>query len=256
MIYKAILALSLCFFSVPLWASYALSIGNYVQNEAESVCTKLSAHGYSAYVLYGRPSCEVRVGSFQSVKEALKSADKLKVEDKLVAAVVEEQEIDQAQFGWNANENGRSIDENAPGSYSDPKARKIVSLGLALFGRPYKYGGTSKTNGIDCSYFVQYIFKELGESLPRTAREQIKVGHEVDIPDLRVGDLVFFKKTYYLKKKDGKKAGSYTRVNHVGIFIGNGEFMHATTNVKHVTISRLNEKYFRERFAGARRVLK
>ena len=255
MVKRAILSLTICLFTIPLWASYALSVGSYVQNEAENVCTKLTSHGYSAYVLYG-PSCEVRVGSFQSVEEALKSADKLKVEDKLVTSIVEEQEVDQAQFGWNANEHGRTLDESVAGSYADPKARKIVSLGLALFGRPYKYGGTSKTRGIDCSYFVQSIFTELGENLPRTAREQIKVGKEVDIPDLKVGDLLFFKKTYYLQRKSGKKVKSYTRVNHVAIFIGNGEFIHATINVKHVTISRLDEKYFMDRFAGARRVLK
>ncbi len=82
------------------------------------------------------------------------------------------------------------------------------------------------------------------------------MGTKVPKGELKVGDLLFFRKVYLSKKKNKKgKRITYSRINHVGIYIGNGEFIHATINVKRVTISRLNEPYFVRHYAGARRIL-
>jgi cell wall-associated NlpC family hydrolase len=238
--------------------AYALNLGSYPPTEAQDLHKQLALRGYPVYLLYGE-KCEVRLGTFETMDAAESISQRLKNEDKIVARVVQEEDTDTSQFGWSssADEPGTEVKQGMAGSYGDPNAQKIISLAIQLFGHPYKYGGTRIGKGIDCSYFVQSIFKKLGLSLPRTAREQINCGREVDIPDLKAGDLIFFKKTYYFRAKSKKRrARSITRVNHVGIFIGNGEFIHATINVKRVTISRLADKYYMDRFAGARRVLK
>ncbi|OGS19192.1 MAG: hypothetical protein A2219_06555 [Elusimicrobia bacterium RIFOXYA2_FULL_50_26] len=234
-----------------VFGSYSLSLGTFAEKEAEVLHRQLIERGYPVYVLYG-DNCEVRLGCFDTLPAAGESAEKLKNDEKIVAKIVEEEDADQAQFSWDDEDPGHGVDESAITEYGDTRAQKIVSLGIELFGHPYKYGGTKIGKGIDCSYFVQSIFKKLGIFLPRTSGEQFKVGQEVKAPALQVGDLVFFKKTYYNKRR---KKG-VTRINHVGIYIGNGEFIHATRNVMRVTISRLDEAYFVKRFAGARRVLK
>lgn len=199
----------------------------------------------------------MRLGSFESRQKAEEIADKLQSEEKIVARIKEEEDLDQYQSSWENDNPGKEVDQSTSLQYKDPRAQKIVSLALDLFGHPYKYGGTCIGKGIDCSFFSQTIFKGLGINLPRTSGEQFKVGQEIDRGQLKVGDLLFFQKTYYSKRKhaSASRKKGVTRINHVAIYIGNGEFIHATTNVKRVTISRLDEQYFTKRFAGARRVL-
>jgi len=236
------------------FASYVLCLGVYQKSEAESLHQELASRGYPVYLLYGE-NFEVRLGSFETREKAEEVANKLQSEEKLVACVKEEENLDQYQATWEADNPGKEVDSQTFRAYKDPQAKKIVSLALDLFGHPYKYGGTCVGKGIDCSYFCQLIFKGLGVSLPRTSGEQFKIGSGIiDRQQLKVGDLVFFQKTYYAKRKKGSGKKGITRINHVGIYIGNGEFIHATINVKRVTISRLDEAYFTKRFAGARRV--
>jgi cell wall-associated NlpC family hydrolase len=240
---------------VPAFASYVLCLGVYQKSEAESLHQELASRGYPVYLLYGE-NFEVRLGSFETREKAEEVASKLQSEEKLVASVKEEENLDQYQATWEADNPGKEVDTQTFHAYKDPQAQKIVSLALDLFGHPYKYGGTCVGKGIDCSYFCQLIFKELGLNLPRTSGEQFKTGAVItDSKQLKVGDLVFFQKTYYSKRKKGSSKKGVTRINHVGIYIGNGEFIHATINVKRVTISRLDEAYFTKRFAGARRIL-
>lgn len=104
----------------------------------------------------------------------------------------------------------------------------------------YKMGGTSK-NGIDCSGFVQKALKEkFNLTLPRSTSEQVLVGKSINKSELQMGDLVFF------------KTG---RTNHVGIYIEDGKFMHASTKIG-VTISELNSEYFAKNYWKAQRVFK
>lgn len=96
-------------------------------------------------------------------------------------------------------------------------------------GVKYKYGGNSK-KGIDCSAFVQNTYRNaLKIKIPRTTKLQSQVGQEIGMADLQIGDLIFFKTGY--------------KTRHVGIYIGGGEFMHASTKVG-VTISSLDNPYY------------
>lgn len=104
----------------------------------------------------------------------------------------------------------------------------------------YRLGGSSK-KGIDCSAFVQQTFREqFGLELPRSTSEQQEMGKSISRTKLRTGDLVLF------------RAGSTGR--HVGIYIGNNQFVHASTS-SGVTISSMNEPYWNKRYNEARRVL-
>jgi cell wall-associated NlpC family hydrolase len=106
-------------------------------------------------------------------------------------------------------------------------------------GTPYRYGGSSKS-GVDCSAFVQAVFQQASATtLPRTTLEQSKSGKRVDLDSARSGDLLFFKTGY----KD----------RHVGIYLGDNRFMHASTS-KGVIISRLNNPYWASAFWQVRRV--
>ena len=257
-----LLATILVVSSALLEASYSLIVlGDFTKEQSESLCRQLSSLGYPVYIVYGE-KYEVRIGPYEKREKAQEVLETLDQEEKIDTKIFEEEDLEQYQPS--ADEDvpekeggGKIVNEGTKVSYSDERANKIVTLALDLFGHPYKYGGENPEKGIDCSFFVQSIFKELGIGLPRTAQGQFKVGKKVKKKEqLKVGDLIFFRKTYYSRKKNKKgRRRSYTKINHVGIYIGNGEFIHATINVKHVTISPLDDPYFKKRYAGARRVL-
>jgi hypothetical protein len=119
----------------------------------------------------------------------------------------------------------------------------LISRAESYRGVPYSWGGTSRS-GVDCSGFTTSVFRSQGISLPRTAAEQSSRGHAVSRGDLTAGDLVFF------------HTGRSRRINHVGIYIGSGNFIHASSGGGQVQINSLNEGYYNERFSTARRVLK
>jgi len=124
---------------------------------------------------------------------------------------------------------------------TEEDAGAIETTASHYLGIPYRFGGQS-AHGIDCSSFVQQVFREHQVELPRTAREQSMVGNEVAPGDLRKGDLVFFH-TY----------ASYP--SHVGIYLGDGKMIHASSGKGEVTVSDLNSDYYRSRYLGAKRVV-
>jgi cell wall-associated NlpC family hydrolase len=135
--------------------------------------------------------------------------------------------------------------EATPGISDSMKAKAQPLLkALSMLGTPYKFGGNNPEKGIDCSGFVKHVYKEsAGVSLPRSARDMSKQGEQVAKSELKPGDLVFF--------NTRKQPNS-----HVGIYKGDGEFVHASSSrTKEVTISRMDQKYWANRFNGARRVL-
>lgn len=104
----------------------------------------------------------------------------------------------------------------------------------------YKFGGESK-DGIDCSAFIQKVFeKNFNMTLPRTTKEQAEIGKEINKNELATGDLIFF------------KTGRYSR--HVGIYIEDGKFIHASTS-KGVTISTLDNSYFSKHYWKSLRII-
>ena len=123
---------------------------------------------------------------------------------------------------------------------SSSTGQAIVSTAKQFMGVPYVFGGTTPS-GFDCSGLVQYVFKLNGLSIPRLADEQYNLGKEVKRSQLVAGDLVFF--TTYT-------AG----VSHCGIYVGNGNFLHASSS-RGVRIDSLDNEYWKPRFVGARKVV-
>jgi SH3-like domain-containing protein len=117
----------------------------------------------------------------------------------------------------------------------------IIEYAKTLLGIKYKYGG-STTKGFDCSGFVSYVFKKFGITLERTSAGMAKGGDPVERNALKPGDLVFFDTN-----------GGLNSINHVGIYIGDGEFIHASSyQNKKVTINSLNDGYYRKTYMWAR----
>jgi len=123
------------------------------------------------------------------------------------------------------------------------KAQPLLKA-LSMIGTPYRFGSNNPEKGLDCSGFVKHVYKETADiSLPRSAGDMSKEGQAVAKEQLEPGDLVFF--------NTRKRPNS-----HVGIYAGNGEFVHASSNrSKQVTVSRMDQQYWATRFNGARRVL-
>ncbi|NJD55729.1 MAG: LysM peptidoglycan-binding domain-containing protein [Nitrospirae bacterium] len=118
---------------------------------------------------------------------------------------------------------------------------KLVVFARKLLNIPYKFGGNTIL-GIDCSAYVKKVYGLLGVELPRTAREQFNEGQQIAKEELSIGDLVFFK-TY----------ASFP--SHVGIYLGNNLFIHASSKGKKVTINSLDTPYYFKRFIGAKRLI-
>jgi cell wall-associated NlpC family hydrolase len=113
-----------------------------------------------------------------------------------------------------------------------------------FLGHRYVWGAVGP-NTFDCSGFTSYLYKKEGISIPRTAYAQFNSGKRVDKDDLQKGDLVFFDTE---KHKTGK-------VNHVGMYIGNNQFIHASSAKHQVVIASLAGGFYSDRFMGARRYL-
>jgi cell wall-associated NlpC family hydrolase len=112
-----------------------------------------------------------------------------------------------------------------------------------VMGTVYRYGSSSSRNGFDCSGLVVYVFSKLGlPELPRSAFGMAQKGIRVEPGELQFGDLVFF----------NTRGRMYS---HVGIYTGNGRFVHAATMNRRVMESSLSEPYYRTRYNGARRVV-
>jgi cell wall-associated NlpC family hydrolase len=123
-------------------------------------------------------------------------------------------------------------------------ANGVLIRALGLVGTPYRYGGASPEGGFDCSGLVQFVYRDsAGVRLPRSTRELVAMdARRVDADELEPGDLVFF-------------APGGGPASHIGIYVGEGRFVHAPSTGGTVRIDRLDAVYWRQAFAGARRVL-
>ena len=119
----------------------------------------------------------------------------------------------------------------------------IARQALSQVGAPYRYGGSEPAGGFDCSGLVAYAHGLAGIAVPRTAAAQFAAARKVAAADLRPGDLVFF-----------RLVPGRSEVTHVGIYTGQGRFVHAPQTGSRVGEASLDEPYFRERFAGAGRL--
>ncbi|MCX6168581.1 MAG: C40 family peptidase [Ignavibacteriales bacterium] len=142
--------------------------------------------------------------------------------------------IDKSKFAFN-------IDKLKEFSVVLTSREKVLLEVIKFLDTPYKYGGSTQ-NGIDCSAFTLQVFQSsLSIDLPRSAREQYSVGEKISKDDLRFGDLVFF---------NTRRASN---PGHVGIYLGENQFVHASRSLG-VTVSSLDEAYYKKRYIGARRV--
>lgn len=119
---------------------------------------------------------------------------------------------------------------------------RLITTAMGLIGVPYRRGGTEAATGFDCSGFVRNVYAEVfGHDLPRIARDQAHATTKIQKNELRPGDLVFFntmRRTF----------------SHVGIYLGNGQFIHSPRAGSAVRIEDMHSKYWSKRFNGARRV--
>jgi len=122
------------------------------------------------------------------------------------------------------------------------KTTDLLGQAMGLLGVPYRRGGTSENTGFDCSGFVRHLYEQsFGKLLPHRASDQAKVTEAIDPTELKPGDLVFFNTM--------KRAFS-----HVGIYVGDGKFIHSPRAGKSVQVDDMRSAYWQKRFNGARRV--
>ncbi|SCK22712.1 C40 family peptidase [Vogesella sp. LIG4] len=129
--------------------------------------------------------------------------------------------------------------------FSSPGEEAVGDLllqAMSLLGVAYRFGGSSPESGLDCSGFIQYVFKKsLHVTLPRTAAEMARVGREVPQAELKPGDLVFFNTRGF-------------RYSHVGIYLGNNKFIHSPRTGKNIEVANITQSYWVSHYNGARRV--
>ena len=118
----------------------------------------------------------------------------------------------------------------------------IVRMARTQMGKPYASGGHDPATGFDCSGLVWWCYQQFDSQMPRRASEQYKVGDAVERRDMKPGDLVFF------------DTGVKPKPGHIGIYVGNGRFLHAPATGEQVREDELQNNYWRRSFVGARRI--
>lgn len=234
---------------------YAIQVGAFsdVKN-AERVTRKLQEQGIEAFYFRKENGIyAVRFGDFPRREDARKVAQKL-VKERVVSSyfiatpqaertpAVREPSLHKAPapsiakppaLPRKAEESVAKRDRSDMGEIAARTAERFVGI-------PYRWGGDTVVDGMDCSGFVRAVYNLCGVNIPRTSREQYRVGDVVGREELKDGDLVFF-------------GSSPEEINHVGIFVGNGRFVHAPRRGDDIKVSSMDESYFQKRFVGAKR---
>jgi len=242
---------------------YAIQMGAFADvRNAERFATRLQNKGIEAfYFRKDNGVYAVRFGDFSSKERARVEAKKLVAErliDSYYIAPPNEVVFSQPKGpGWQKQppdeirKPSPSLQPVVPKESADkPVARpaknnkdmgNIAARTAERFvGIPYRWGGNNVVDGMDCSGFVRAVYNLCGLSIPRTSRDQYKAGDAVVKDNLMDGDLVFF-------------GSSADNINHVGIYVGGGKFVHAPRQGEEIRVTEVNESYFEKRFVGARR---
>lgn len=223
-------------------AGYSIQVGAFSQvGNAERLAAKLQARGVEAYYFKRENGLyAVRFGDFRSWDDAKRSAAKLAGEkligsyfitDPGTPAVMKKGREPEIRKEPAVKQKSRSSTEM--GEVAARTAERFVGI-------PYRWGGENVVDGMDCSGFARAVYNLCGVNIPRTSSEQFKAGENVSKEELQDGDLVFF----------GESA---SRINHVGIYVGDNRFVHAPRRGDDIKISSLDDGYFTKRFVGARR---
>jgi cell wall-associated NlpC family hydrolase len=245
---------------------FAIQMGAFADvKNAERFTARLQAKGLDAfYYRKDNGIYAVRFGDFPSKDKARATANRL-VADRLIDSyyIAPPNEIVFTKPQGPGVQKPRSDEIKAPPSTTRPDRVKPVEhidhpstkpaakgdrdMGAIaartaerFVGIPYRWGGENVVDGMDCSGFVRAVYNLCGLSIPRTSRDQFKAGESVAKEDLQDGDLVFF-------------GSSEDSINHVGIYVGNGRFVHAPRRGEEIRVTAVDESYFEKRFVGARR---
>ena len=197
----------------------------------------------------------IQAGAFSNLDNAVKFTEKLREQDINAYHFLHPSGLYKVRFGnfssrkdadHRANElYSKGIIHDfyivAPKSHSRTRLRdKIIRTAVNFIGVPYRWGGESVEEGFDCSGFTMTVYRLNGLDLPRSSRAQWNAGVSVSRSELEKGNLIFFRTT------------SSNRVSHVGIYDGDGRFIHAPGKGKKVRRSSLNNRYYKKRYAGAK----
>ena len=267
-----LILLLLCICTLPAQAAkstgitrlgHAIQMGAFADvKNAERFTARLQAKGIEAfYFRKDNGLYSVRFGDFPS-KEKAKSAAKKLIAERLIDSyyIAPPNEVVFSHPkgpGWQKPQPDELrktspplqpvvpkvvAEEPVPKQAKDTKGMGSIAARTAerFVGIPYRWGGDNVVDGMDCSGFVRAVYNLCGLSIPRTSRDQFKAGDSVTKYDLQDGDLVFF-------------GSSADKINHVGIYVGGGKFVHAPRQGEEIRVTAVNESYFEKRFVGARR---
>jgi len=210
---------------------YTIQVGAFAQGEnAARLANRLNRDNLDAYYfLYKQGLYKVRFGNFPTRELAAREAEILKAMRVIGPYYIVRPE------DYAITKRPR---------YDDLLFRdEIVQTARSFIGVPYRWGGTSAERGFDCSGLAMAIYRLNGLNLPRTSGQQYGAGTSVSREDLAKGDLVFF---------DTRGRG---KISHVGIYTGQGQFIHAPRTGKTVRTSSLSNTYYKNRYIGARTYL-
>ncbi len=208
----------------------------------------------------------VQVGAFSQQENAVRLEQALKLQGLDAYSFLHESGLYKVRFGDQQDyQSARQLAEKmrnqgvigrffivTPADYSvarmgtdkpDALRQELVRTAKRFLGVPYRWGGEDSTNGFDCSGLTMVSYRLNGLDLPRNSRAQFQAGRAVEKARLKQGDLVFF----------ATKGG--TRVTHVGMYVGDGKFIHAPRTGKTIRISSLASRYFRRTYVGGRTYL-
>lgn len=209
---------------------YTVQVGAFAQVEnAARLSARLTAQGLSAYYYRGETGLfRVRFGNFSNQEQAQAMAGKLQRRGAFTV-----------------------YDLIRPGSYPALRYRdqegalreRLVSVARQFVGVPYQWGNARPGQGFDCSGLTMMVYQLIGLDMPRISTDQFRRGRPIDLDQLQPGDLLFF------------TTDLSGQVSHVGIYQGNGLFVHAPGSGKTVSQASLSSAYFQKRYLGARAYL-
>jgi hypothetical protein len=211
---------------------YSIQVGAFANlDNAVRLSKTLRGHGLDAYYFIHKTGLyKVRFGDFPSKESARRKAETIRA-----AGIIDDYYL------------------VSPDDYAVVKQRRhggrrylrdeIVGTAKRFIGVPYRWGGSSPSQGFDCSGLTMVVYQLNGLNLPRSSREQYRVGTPVKQNKLSRGDLVFF------------ATSGGRRVSHVGIYAGGGRFIHAPRRGKRIRTELLTNRYFKARYVGARTYL-
>jgi len=213
--------------SLPVIA-FTIQVGAFSTVErASDYADRLAAFGLDTYYFIDADGlCKVRFDRFQT-----KAAARMRARTLQKRGLIEDFYVVQPRPVEQRRDGRERLREN------------LVQTARRFIGTPYRWGGASVRSGFDCSGLTMTVYRLNGLELPRNSRSQFQTGQPVPREALKKGDLVFF------------ATGNRSRVSHVGIYSGRGQFIHAPGKGKTIRTASLSSRYFQTHFAGARRYL-